>query len=344
MNRNKGFTLIELLAVVVLLGIVAVISVPVVKDITKNAKQKGFEKQVDTILQSTKSWAIKNTDLLPEGNASILVKIDTLQKEGLLENKTIKNPINNSEMNGCAKISHNQNYNQYEYEYVDNCSSVKGKLETISTTSTTLDVTSVDSCVKDGTKCENGTAFAIKVNNSTIEKFYVISDNGHNVTLIMNRDLVEDAAWYKDLNDTTTCNSSWCYHSKGPLTALAALESATAGWTNIDSYSYTLNDDNVIPLYNQIERVNVRARMLSYTEAVTLGCQSFSTNNTASGCPDWLNGDIGSSGYWLSTASPHSEISAYLISIFQSIGQNNVLIDNHYGVRPVITVPKIVTY
>ena len=252
MNRNKGFTLIELLAVVMLLGIVAVVSVPVVKNITKDAKQKGLEKQISTVLESAKNWAIKNTDLLPEVSGSILVKMETLKKQGYLENKIITNPVDKSEMNGCAKISYNGDFNQYEYDYDETCESNKQLLK-LATTSTDLGVSSVDSCAEDVTECDLGTAFAIQVNKDKTYKFYVLNDDGNKVTLIMDRNIGSQVAWVSKTDYITAGGSETDYGSdgnnnKGPITVLnylnSQINSETETWTNIDpieSYEYVNN-------------------------------------------------------------------------------------------------------
>ena len=126
MKKINGFTLVELLAVIILLGLISAIGIPTVKNITRDAKQKGYEKQVATVLESAENWGTENTELLPKVSGSILVKMDTLKKEGFLENKEIINPVEKSEMNGCAEIIYNSEFNQYEYKYIKNCNSFFG--------------------------------------------------------------------------------------------------------------------------------------------------------------------------------------------------------------------------
>ncbi len=118
--QTLGFTLIELLGVILLIGLVATVTVPVVKNIIKESKEKVLEEQKTKIVESAKSWGIKNNDKLPD-SGYIIVKLETLKKEGLLENKKIINPVTKKEMNACVKIINNEDYNQYEYEYLDDC-------------------------------------------------------------------------------------------------------------------------------------------------------------------------------------------------------------------------------
>jgi len=339
MNRKKGFTLIELLAVIVLLGILALISVPVVKNITNDAKQKGFEQQKSIVLKGAKNWAIKHTDLLPEDSSSILVKMDTLKKEGFLENRVITNPVNKSEMNGCVEISYDANFNQYEYEYNDECVLFEGLLSHLATTSKELEITSVDDCATSETKCEAGTAFAIKVNSEETYKFYVLRDDGNTVTLIMSENLGNTVAWYADATD----------NSYGPITAINYLDELTAdGWSNIPTKTYTysgIGHNGEARIYTDITRT-MRARMLTYQEAIDLNCTS--SNDGDNNCPKWMYENLAASsandslavGYWTSTAGDILSEAALFISDYGYPSGSVVTNDTGHGLRPVITVSK----
>jgi type IV pilus assembly protein PilA len=51
MNK-KGFTLIELLAVILILGIIALIAIPVVNNIIKEAKRGAFETTANNVVSA----------------------------------------------------------------------------------------------------------------------------------------------------------------------------------------------------------------------------------------------------------------------------------------------------
>jgi len=191
------------------------------------------------------------------------------------------------------------------------------KLSEIATTSETLQVTELNSCVNSG-MCEPGTPFAIKVNDTEIYKFYVTEDSGNEVTMIMSENLGDKALWYTDSQD----------NSKGPLTALEALKNATSGWTNIAIRSYTLIDDDKIYNYQPMTIYDTRARLFTETEAKDLGC-------TSSSCPEYLlaSTDI----YWLSTTGSER----YWARAINTTGLDNPYTSSQkQGIRPVITISK----
>ena len=335
MNK-KGFTLIELVGVIVLLGIMAVITVPIVRNITKDAKQKGYEKQINVVLESSKNWAIQNTDLLPENNTSILVKMDTLKKDGFLENRKIINPVNNEEMNGCAKITYNTDFNQYEYEYNAECF-LQNEI-----------IISEHECLQKDSICpvntEDGTMLTIQVNGEQTEDFYVMADDGNKLTLILNRNLGDDVAWYEyDLDN-----------SYGPITALAYLQEQTDGWTNlpkmtISTFDYADNRGDVVLGNNK--SFTMYARLPRYYEPNDI------TTNNGGVMPRWLYINLNGTGdsvadsngkykfgYWTSTASSVISYYAYSVVIDGFVGPTDVYYNgslySNCGVRPVIEISK----
>jgi len=320
--KNKGFTLVELMGVIILIGVISVIIVPVVKDVIKEAKQKGYENQVNTIVESAKNWAASNIDLLPETD-SILVKIETLKKEGFLENKKLINPVSDEEMNACVMITYNEDYNQYEYEYNEKCFAPNPIIEY------------TDNCMEDSNaECSAGTLLNVPVNNQEKYNFYVLDDTGIELTLIMEQNLGSTVAW-----NVTNDNA------QGPLTALAELEKLTSGWTNIQTKEYIYVDDGDMNRYNIAEPFIMRARMLTRTEVLKIQEEN---NNIM---PTFLYQNLDSDdttalplGYWLSTADRNFTTCAvhmhYDGKLYGYTDRDYINVSGKHGLRPVIEISK----
>ena len=54
----KGFTLIELLAVLIILGIVTMITVPMISNQINSAKDKAYDEQINRIEEISRNWGV----------------------------------------------------------------------------------------------------------------------------------------------------------------------------------------------------------------------------------------------------------------------------------------------
>ena len=119
--NSKGFTLVELLAVIVILGLVMTIVVPNVASILNTSKDKLNDSQEEIIESAARQWGIEHVSL--EGNApsKSYVDIQTLQNEGFLEDKNIKNLIDNESILPTTRICITYANNQFVYTYKGDC-------------------------------------------------------------------------------------------------------------------------------------------------------------------------------------------------------------------------------
>lgn len=91
MNK-RGFTLIELLGAIIILGLILVIIVPNVTNILDENRDKAYNRQIDNIIKSAKTWGADNISKLPtKNNDTITVTLLELQKGGFAD-KDLKNP------------------------------------------------------------------------------------------------------------------------------------------------------------------------------------------------------------------------------------------------------------
>lgn len=115
--KNKGFTLTELIGVISLLGIIALISVPIINTTIANSKTKAYNAQVKSVEDTGKKWGVENTSLLPEGTTKCNVSLAQLITLGYLENDNILDPRDKSQMQGSIEVSFEATTNTYHYVY-----------------------------------------------------------------------------------------------------------------------------------------------------------------------------------------------------------------------------------
>jgi type IV pilus assembly protein PilA len=114
---KKGFTLIELLAVIVILGLIAVIVMPAIDKFIKNSRQTTYDSQVDGILQGAKNWSADNISSLPNNNGeSIIITLSQLQVGDYVKDD-LKNPKTNEPFSGKSTITITNDNGEYIYRF-----------------------------------------------------------------------------------------------------------------------------------------------------------------------------------------------------------------------------------
>jgi len=357
--KKTGFTLIELLAVIVILAIIALIAVPVIMNIISSARKSAFEDTAYGLISAGEMYYTREllnngmtvdmeftiTDGKFVGENKLEVKGD-LPKNGKIivtkEGKVIV-AVNNGTM--CAKKRVDDTKVKLE-ETIGYCT-VEPTLKELARINDFA--TSIDACATNGA-CEPGTKFAIEVAPGDIKNFYVVSDENNEVTLIMDRNIGETVAWItkSDYLSAGGTEAEWDAdygdsgnNNKGPITALNYLEVQTVGWTNIPAFNYTYVDENTTKKYEDIIKIGIRARMLTITEAIGVGCTGYYKAGSAT-CPEWLYGNLAAPpyGFWLSSAYAGYAVNAWGVSMYGSVSYNGVYYGGDFGVRPVIEIQK----
>ncbi len=131
--KQRGFTLIELVMVILVLGVIALITVPTVNSIIKDSKEKSYNNQIKTITNTARTYMAKHDLELPEqiAGSSKCITVESLKKEGLLSNEDIMNPNYkknsdkakelNEKFDGAVKVSWNGSKYVYEYSESKTC-------------------------------------------------------------------------------------------------------------------------------------------------------------------------------------------------------------------------------
>ena len=137
MNR-KGFTLIELLAVIVVLGLVVLISVPIISDASTKSKIKSEEVFVDRLTQAIDSYVKLNSDTISfsckidkcEGTKTVnekdtynityqmgIITINDIINDGILTQKDFVNAGNNNKNVSCDPNAEVEVYKDSDFVY-----------------------------------------------------------------------------------------------------------------------------------------------------------------------------------------------------------------------------------
>ncbi|MEG0022275.1 MAG: type II secretion system protein [Bacilli bacterium] len=120
--KKNAFTLIELISILTLLGLIAVITVPIMSNTINKSKDKSLKEQENIIEKAAKKYALDIPNLLPSYNEDkIAVSINDLKENSYLENEKILNPKTNKEMKGCVEITYSALNNKYKYLYKETC-------------------------------------------------------------------------------------------------------------------------------------------------------------------------------------------------------------------------------
>lgn len=92
--NNKAFTLVELLGVLIILSIIAVLVFPAVSSILKEATDTAYNAQINTILNRSYDFSLKNTSYLPSTNNNSYITLGQLKNVGFVD-VNLTNPENN---------------------------------------------------------------------------------------------------------------------------------------------------------------------------------------------------------------------------------------------------------
>lgn len=101
---KKGFTLIELLGVIIILGLIVLIVVPNVSNIINSNRDKLYQRQIDGIIDSAKTWGSEHVGKLPTINGdSVSITLKELQANGYAK-PVLKNPQTGKEFDASSTI------------------------------------------------------------------------------------------------------------------------------------------------------------------------------------------------------------------------------------------------
>ena len=344
--KKRGFTLIELLAVIVVLAIIALIATPIVMNTIKNAKKGAAERTADNYIKQVET-AVAEAKLENKSVPNGTYDIDgngNLTGAGLPDGKLEINMSGNKPTSGIIKIEnggvsstdttmtvgdYDVKYNQEnkKYEAIEKGSSTTTALCTANTTKVSALVWAgnddpgqessytrqeVGLLASESEAYTPGVTYTCELGDGESNTFYVLEENGDNVSLIAGFNLEGTVAWCKPGSDNSCAADG----------AKAALKKRTSGWTKLTESQISL------PSANQI---------------ATSAGKTFNENSGASGLPTWLNSYTKTPvayGYWTSTPYASYSYNAWYVNCDGTLRNYDVGNVDLSGVRPVITVSK----
>ena len=110
--KKKYFTLAELIGIITILGIIAVLTIPLVNKAIRDNKEKMYNKQINNMISGLKTWANDNISLLPKDEDIITLTLSQLKKGAYVDSKII-NPKTNKQFPNDLLLTitgYNENY------------------------------------------------------------------------------------------------------------------------------------------------------------------------------------------------------------------------------------------
>lgn len=131
--KDKGYTLIELLVVLVILGVIIMISVPIVSSSIIFSKEKSYDEQVKILENAARVYMSENSKLLPDNGESYTLSVSILKEDGLISDKDIVNSnyakSSNDDKKKCkyfdGEIIVTNTNNKFTYTYQDKIDCIK---------------------------------------------------------------------------------------------------------------------------------------------------------------------------------------------------------------------------
>ncbi len=339
---KKGFTLIELLAVILILGIIALIVIPTVTNIVKESKTGAFS----STLNNLNSAVEKNcsVELLNEKNITDHYIITngvispSLDIKGELPNSG--EIFVNKECNTLfINVTNNDDYASKDYDTTIEV----GKYKTFNTGNKKI-VSKVFFNPTTGKKCNSSEATSNTEQKTGCMKWYAIENSGPNkatVDLILDHSTKNLIAW-NGANTNTT-----------PREVITQLNNDTSSWLNIENprlissdeiaqivkhptYKSTESDNAYIFYFDSLNRTdpNLSAGQSEYSwlydnlrQCRIKGCEIEDANASV--------------GYWTSSYYARDSYNVNVVTVSRLGNISTALAaDAFYGVRPVVTIKK----
>lgn len=347
MNK-KGFTLIELLAVITIMGILMLVAIPAISRTIENVRDedaanntKVFVREANKELMDLSKNTVGVTDgtykVMSDGNICLEAGIENPDDCNMY--KVFEVPLESGQhvSGGEVEIVNNKIVMFYNIKVINRYVNMIDVNDYVVSSKPTDVVKKLCKSVNGTLSYDVGTAYNCEVKDGTNNKFYVLKVSGDKVSLIMDRNIIQDVEWHHHTDGYRIINFNEC----GPTTAYEKLYDLTKDWNKVPSISMEYTDPNVsdirfttreedVRLYSrhpdcyeyEVVFTDLKARMPYQSE---FGSGSFMYDNLPDDEDYWGNETITVMGNYAAVTLKGGD---------EVLGQRTV------GIRPIIEVSK----
>ena len=274
---NKGFTLIELLAVIVILAIIALIATPIIINIINDSQEQSIKSSANLYVDGLSKYIVSRNMLGEFNPSSCTISNGNASCDGTSIDYTVNGDKPTSgtiSFNNGVVTGYTLNISGYTVTKSGNNVTIEKEIPQV--VYTMGDLVQYDPV--NNSACTTG---------NTCYKWRVITTNDNTsnttITLQMDHNLVNTSPWIiqADYNDDINWGNGKT--NKGPITALKALETATASWDNSLKLTYTYDTSSATNNYGILSctsgtcivagntiTTNLKARMITGEELAAL--------------------------------------------------------------------------
>lgn len=312
--KKCGFTLIELLAVITILSIIMIISIPIFLYLIEDAKNSSKKNSIKLYLKAVDNSIANQKVIDPnfEPKQCIVKENKTIECDNFELVVDLKGSaptsgiiiINDDKISFKNLLLEGKYYHQIQEQMLK---------------TTNESINSICTPKKGIVSLALGTEYECEVKENTKFNFFVLSDDGNNVNLIMDSNICLDGTNIYT-NENNYCRYAWydveTSNAYGPITSMTTLYEATKEWNKVQNIIFEYKDEEnkyggikvtddkmeIIPKngtsyikYFDLGKP-LRARLPKYSELLSTGCKiSSESEDDYSGygsCPVWMMKNI----------------------------------------------------